>query len=51
MAEKEPRPTIKERLTKDTIAGTLMKEGEFYLIKGQRWRSAQDSCRQEYQDR
>ncbi len=34
MAEKEASPTIKERLTKDTIKGTLMKiEGEYYTIK------------------
>lgn len=34
MAEKEASPTIKERLTKDTIKGTLMNiEGEFYSIK------------------
>lgn len=32
--EKEASPTIKERLTKDTIKGTLMRiEGEFYTIK------------------
>jgi hypothetical protein len=34
MAEKEASPTIKERLTKDTIKGTLMSvEGEYYSIK------------------
>jgi hypothetical protein len=34
LAEKEASPTIKERLTKDTIRGILMgKEGEFYYIK------------------
>ena len=34
MAEKEATPTIKERFTKDTIKGTLMKiEGEYYVIK------------------
>jgi hypothetical protein len=34
MAAKEASPTIKERLTKDTIEGTLMKiEGEYYAIK------------------
>ena len=34
MAEKEASPTIKERLTKDTIKGTLMNiEGEYYSIK------------------
>jgi preprotein translocase subunit SecD len=34
IAEKEASPTIKERLTKDTIKGTLMNiEGEFYSIK------------------
>ena len=33
-ADKEATPTIKERLTKDTIRGTLMKiEGEYYVIK------------------
>lgn len=33
-AEKEASPTIKERLTKDTIKGTLMNiEGEYYYIK------------------
>lgn len=33
-AEKEATPTIKERLTKDTIKGTLMNiEGEYYVIK------------------
>ncbi len=32
--EKEASPTIKERLTKDTIKGTLMNiEGEYYSIK------------------
>ncbi|MCS6305737.1 MAG: hypothetical protein H8K07_19045 [Nitrospira sp.] len=34
MAEKEATPTIKERLTKDTINGTLMNiEGAYYVIK------------------
>ena len=34
MNEKEASPTLKERLTKDTIKGTLMKtEGEYYYIK------------------
>ena len=34
MAEKEASPTIKERLTKDTIKGTLMNiTGEYYYIK------------------
>lgn len=34
MVEKEASPTIKERLTKDTIKGTLMNtEGEYYFIK------------------
>ena len=34
MAEKEASPTLKERLTKDTIKGTLMRtEGEYYYIK------------------
>lgn len=34
MAEKEASPTIKERLTKDTIKGTLMNiKGEYYSIK------------------
>lgn len=34
MGEKEASPTIKERLTKDTIKGTLMKiDGEYYIIK------------------
>lgn len=34
MSEKEASPTIKERITKDTIKGTLMKiDGEFYWIK------------------
>ena len=33
-AEKGASPTIKERLTKDTIKGTLMNiEGEYYSIK------------------
>lgn len=34
LAEKEASPTIKERLTKDAIKGTLMNvEGEYYSIK------------------
>ncbi len=34
MADKEASPTIKERLTKDTIEGTLMNvEGEYDAIK------------------
>ena len=34
VTEKEATPTIKERLTKDTIKGTLMNiEGEYYSIK------------------
>ena len=34
MSEKEASPTIKERITKDTVKGTLMKiDGEFYWIK------------------
>ncbi len=34
MSEKEASPTIKERLTKDAVSGTLMKiDGEHYWIK------------------
>jgi hypothetical protein len=34
MSDKEAKPTIGERLTKDTVKGTLMKmEGEYYWIK------------------
>jgi hypothetical protein len=34
MTEKEASPTIKERITKDSVKGTLMKiEGEYYWIK------------------
>ncbi|UVT16419.1 MAG: hypothetical protein H8K04_02320 [Nitrospira sp.] len=34
MAEREASPTLKERLTKDTIKGTLMNiDGEYYSIK------------------
>ncbi|MBS0150926.1 MAG: hypothetical protein JSR31_08290 [Nitrospira sp.] len=34
MAEKEATPTLKERLTKDTITGILMSiKGEYYSIK------------------
>lgn len=34
MSEKEAKPTLGERFTKDTVKGTLMKiEGEYYSIK------------------
>ena len=34
MSDKEASPTMKERLTKDAVKGTLMKmEGEYYWIK------------------
>jgi hypothetical protein len=34
MSEKEATPTLKERIMKDAVKGTLMKvEGEFYWIK------------------
>src|SRR5262245_20994733 len=34
MSDKEASPTLKERVTKDTIKGTLMRmEGEYYWIK------------------
>lgn len=34
MAEKEASPTLKERITKDSVKGTLMKiDGEYYWIK------------------
>lgn len=34
MSEKEAKPTLGERLTKNTVKGTLMKmEGEYYWIK------------------
>jgi hypothetical protein len=34
MSEKEATPTLKERITKDAIKGTLMKvEGEYYWVK------------------
>ncbi len=34
MKEKEATPSIKERLTKDAVTGTLLKqEGEYYVIK------------------
>ncbi len=34
LAEKDATPTLKERLTKDTIKGTLMNiKGEYYSIK------------------
>ena len=34
MSEKEASPTMKERLTKDAVSGTLMKiDGEHYWIK------------------
>jgi len=33
-SQKDVSPTLKERLTKDTIKGTLMRtEGEYYYIK------------------
>jgi hypothetical protein len=36
MGEKEATPSIKERITKDAVKGTLMKiDGEFYLDQGQ----------------
>ena len=35
MSDKEAKPTIGERLTKDTVKGTLMSmQGEYYSIKG-----------------
>ncbi len=34
MSDKEAKPTLKERFTKDTVKGTLMKMvGEYYWIK------------------
>jgi hypothetical protein len=34
MSDKEASPTIGERITKDTVKGTLMKvDGEYYTIK------------------
>ena len=34
MSEKEASPTMKERITKDTVKGTLMSmQGEYYSIK------------------
>ena len=34
MSDKEAKPTLGERFTKDTVKGTLMKmEGEYYWIK------------------
>jgi hypothetical protein len=34
MADKEAKPTLGERFTKDTVKGTLMKmEGEYFWIK------------------
>ena len=34
MGEKEATPSIKERITKDAVKGTLMKiDGEYYWIK------------------
>jgi hypothetical protein len=34
MTDKEASPTMKERITKDTVKGTLMRtEGEYYWIK------------------
>jgi hypothetical protein len=34
MSDKEAKPTISERLTKDAVKGTLMKmDGEYYWIK------------------
>jgi hypothetical protein len=34
MSDKEATPTLKERIMKDAVKGTLMKvEGEFYWIK------------------
>ncbi len=34
MSDKEASPSIKERITKDAVKGTLMKmEGEYYWIK------------------
>jgi hypothetical protein len=34
MAEKEAKPTLGERITKDTVKGTLMRvDGEYYWVK------------------
>lgn len=34
MKDKEATPTIKERITKDAVTGTLLsQEGEYYVIK------------------
>jgi len=34
MKDKEATPTMKERLTKDAVTGTLLKQdGEYYVIK------------------
>jgi len=34
MSDKEAKPTLGERFTKDTVKGTLMKmDGEYYVIK------------------
>ncbi len=34
MSDKEASPTVKERITKDTVKGTLMRtDGEYYWIK------------------
>src|SRR5436190_768321 len=34
MSDKEAKPTLKERLTKDTVKGTLMRiEGENYWVR------------------
>ena len=34
MMDNEAKPTIRERLTKDTVKGTLMRmEGEYYWVK------------------
>ena len=34
MSDKEAKPTLEERFTKDTVKGTLMKmDGEYYWVK------------------
>lgn len=34
MADKEAKPTLGERITKDTVKGTLMRvDGEYYWVK------------------
>ena len=34
MSEKEAKPTLGERITKDTVKGTLMRmDGEYYWVK------------------